>query len=150
MAEIVSTQSIAGIAMPAQEPEAPALPKLAGQLPASPGRILVRRVIRATAEHFGTTADDLASVRRTQPLTRRRQVAMYLAREMTGRSLAFIGRKLDRHHTTVLHGVRAVRGLFDAGDAETVAAVGAIMERLQARGGAARLAVPHPDGEALI
>jgi chromosomal replication initiator protein len=135
MAEIASTRSIASIATPAQKPEVPALPALAGQLPATPGRILVRRVIKATAEHFGTTPDDLVSAGRTKPLTRRRQVAMYVARKMTGRSLFFIGRKIgDRHHTTVLHGVRAVRGLLDAGDAEMVAAVGAIMERLQSDG----------------
>jgi chromosomal replication initiator protein len=139
MAEIVSTPSVAGIATPAQN------------LSATRGRILVRRVIKATAEHFGTTPDDLVSARRTRPLTRRRQVAMYVARKMTGRSLFFIGRKIgDRHHTTVLHGVRAVRGLLDAGDAEMVAAVGAIMERLQVTAGAARMAVPHPHTEALI
>ena len=139
MAEIVSTPSVAGIATPAQN------------LSATRGRILVHRVIKATAEHFGTTPDDLVSARRTRPLTRRRQVAMYVARKMTGRSLFFIGRKIgDRHHTTVLHGVRAVRGLLDAGDAEMVAAVGAIMERLQVTAGAARMAVPHPHGEALI
>jgi len=139
MAEIVSTRSIASIATPAQN------------LSATRGRILVRRVIKATAEHFGTTPDDLLSARRTRPLIRRQQVAMYVARKMTGRSLFFIGRKIgDRHHTTVLHGVRAVRGLLDAGDAEMVAAVGAIMERLQVTAGAARMAVPHPHGEALI
>ena len=123
MAESASTRSIASIGTPAQN------------LPATRGRILVRRVIKATAEHFGTTPDDLLSGRRTRLLTRRRQVAMYVARKMTGRSLFFIGRKIgDRHHTTVLHGVRAVRGLLDAGDAEMVAAVGAIMERLQSDG----------------
>ena len=123
MAEIASTRSIAGIGTPAQN------------LPATRGRILVRRVIKATAEHFGTTPDDLLSAGRTRLLTRRRQVAMYVARKMTGRSLFFIGRKIgDRHHTTVLHGVRAVRGLLDAGDAEMVAAVGAIVERLQSDG----------------
>jgi chromosomal replication initiation ATPase DnaA len=120
MAQIVSTRSIASIGTPAQN------------LPTMRGRILVRRVIKATAEHFGTTPDDLLSARRTRLLIRRRQVAMYVARKMTGRSLFFIGRKIgNRHHTTVLHGVRAVRGLLDAGDAEMVTAVGAIMERLQ-------------------
>ena len=121
MEEIVSTPSVAGT--PAQN------------LPVTRGRILVRRVIKATAEHFGTTPDDLLSAGQTRPLTRRRQVAMYVARKMTGRSLFFIGRKIgDRHHTTVRHCVRAVRGLLDAGDAEMVAAVGAIMGRLQSDG----------------
>jgi chromosomal replication initiation ATPase DnaA len=137
MAEIASTRSLASIATPAHN------------RPATRGRILVRRVIKATAEHFGTTPDDLLSARRTRLLIRRQQVAMYVARKMTGRSLFFIGRKIgDRHHTTVLHGVRAVRGLLDAGDAEMVATVGAIMERLRTDG--RWRAVSRPDGEALI
>jgi chromosomal replication initiation ATPase DnaA len=107
-------------------------PALAGQLPVRPGRILVRRAIKATAEHFGTSADALVSARRTRPLVRWRQVAMYVAREMTGRSLPFIGKKIGgRDHTTILHGVRVVKGLILAGDAETIAAVQQITERLQ-------------------
>ena len=69
---------------------------------------------------------------------------MYVAREMTGRSFFFIGRKIKRHHTTVLYGVRVVQGLLDAGDAEIVAAVEAIMERLRVTAGASS------DREALI
>jgi chromosomal replication initiation ATPase DnaA len=112
--------------------QAPAFPALAGQLPVMPGRILVRRAIKATAEHFGTSPDVLVSARRTRPLVRWRQVAMYVAREMTGRSLPFIGKKIGgRDHTTILHGVRVVKGLIVAGDAERIAAVDQIIERLQ-------------------
>jgi chromosomal replication initiation ATPase DnaA len=93
MAEIASPR-IASIGTPAPKPEAPALPALARQLPATPGRILVRRAIKATAEHLGTTQDALVSARQTQPLTRRRQVAMYVAHKMTGCSLVFIGGKI--------------------------------------------------------
>jgi chromosomal replication initiation ATPase DnaA len=129
MAAIVSTQPIVGIGTSAQKPEAPALLPLDGRLP---GRIFVRGVIRVTADHFGTTVPELLSRRRWQPLCRRRQVAMYVAREMTGRSFPFIGSKIGaRHHTTILHGVRTVKGLLAAGDAEMVAAVEAIMERLR-------------------
>jgi chromosomal replication initiator protein len=107
---------------------------LARSQPDPPGRILVRRAIKATAEHFGTTPDVLLSPRRTQPLCRRRQVAMYVARVMTGRSLPFIGRKIgDRHHTTILYGVRVIKGLLDAGDPEIGAAVEAIMKQLRAK-----------------
>jgi chromosomal replication initiator protein len=57
---------------------------------------------------------------------------MYVAREMTGRSLPFIGKKIGgRDHTTILHGVRVVKGLIVAGDAERIAAVDQIIERLQ-------------------
>jgi chromosomal replication initiator protein len=95
-------------------------------------------VIKATADHFGTTVPELLSHSRWQPLSRRRQVAMYVARKMTGRSLEFIGHKIgDRHHTTILHGVRAVKSRLDAGDAEMRAAVEAIMERLRVMRGRA-------------
>jgi chromosomal replication initiator protein len=79
----------------------------------------------------------MLSKRRTQPLCRRRQIAMHVAREMTGRSLPIIGREMGgRDHTTILHGVRTVEDLLDAGDAGTVAAVEAIKELLQGTGGA--------------
>jgi chromosomal replication initiator protein len=96
-----------------------------------PGRISVRRVLEATASHFGTTVDALTSPSRTQPLTRRRQVAMFAARRVTGRSLPFIARHIGRKdHSTILHGVRTVQARLDAGDRETVAAVDQIVEQL--------------------
>jgi chromosomal replication initiator protein len=100
------------------------------------GRITIRRVLEVTADHFGTPLRDLVSHCRTQPLVRRRQVAMYVARETTGRGTPFIGRHMGRDHTTILHGVRVVKGLIEAGDAETIAAVNQIIERLQVTGGA--------------
>jgi hypothetical protein len=133
MAEIASTRSIASVGTPAQKPPAPALPALARQLPAMPGRILLRRAIKA-AEHFGTTPDALVSARRTQPLTRRRRLAMYVAHKMTGRSLVFIGRQIG-------DGVPAVEGRLAAGGAEMMAAVGTIMARLQVTAGAALAAM---------
>jgi hypothetical protein len=118
--------------MPAHTPEAPAVPALAAQ-PAAPGPITVSRVIKATAEYFRVTAPELVSDSRTQPLTRRRQIAMHVAHKVTGRSLPFIGSRFGgRDHTTILNGVRAVQRLLDSGDRETVVAVGAIKKRLQA------------------
>jgi hypothetical protein len=109
----------------------------AEQPPPAPGRITVRRVLKVTADHFGTTPDDLVSRRRTQPLARWRHIAMYVAHRTTGRSLLFIASKIgDRDHTTVLHGVRVVKGLLKAGDGDTIAAVNQIIERLQIAGGA--------------
>jgi hypothetical protein len=109
----------------------------AEQPPAVLGRITVRRVLEVTADHFRTPLRDLTSRSRTQPLVRRRQIAMYVARETTGRSTLFIGRHMGgRDHTTVLHGVRVVKGLIEAGDTETIAAVDQIIERLQVTGGA--------------
>lgn len=67
---------------------------------ASPGRITVRRVLELTAGHFGTTVDALLSERRTQSLSRPRQIAMFVARKVTGRSLPFIGRRMGVAATT--------------------------------------------------
>ncbi len=68
---------------------------------------------------------------RTRSLARHRQIAMFVARRMTGRSLPFIGRRTgDRDHTTILHGMRAVQSLIDTSDAGTIAALVQIIERL--------------------
>jgi chromosomal replication initiator protein len=100
--------------------------------PASPCRITVRGVLEVTAGHFDTTVDALLSERRTQSLSRRRQIAMFVARKVTGRSLPFIGHRMgDRDHTTILHGWRAVQSLIDSGDTGTIAAIVQIMERLR-------------------
>jgi chromosomal replication initiator protein len=83
-----------------------------------------------TAELFGTTVGVVLSERRTQSLSRPRQIAMFVARKVTGRSLPFIGRRMGgRDHTAILHGWRAVRSLIDFGDAGTIAVVVPIIER---------------------
>jgi hypothetical protein len=98
---------------------------------ASSGRITVRRVLKITAAYFGITAADLLSDRRTKPLCRRRQIAMHVARRLTGSSLPSIGMQMGgRDHTTILHGVRTVEILLDNRDEETVIAVNAIVKRL--------------------
>jgi chromosomal replication initiation ATPase DnaA len=105
-------------------PSASVLPAIAEQPSTTPDPILVRRVLSATAEHYGTTPDDLVSDRRTKPLVRHRQVAMYIAYDVTGRGTPFIAYYMgNRNHTTILHGVRAVQSLLDAGDVATTAAV---------------------------
>ena len=61
----------------------------------------------AACEHFGLSADELLSPARTARVAWPRQVAMYLARELTGESLPTIGRQFGgRDHTTVLHAWR--------------------------------------------
>jgi Bacterial dnaA protein helix-turn-helix len=100
-------------------------------LPAVPGRIAVGRVIDVTAEYFEMTPAELLAADRTPPLLRQRQIAMYVACQVTGRSLRFMGGRMGgRCHTTILRGVRAVQGLLDADDTETAAAVRAIREQL--------------------
>jgi chromosomal replication initiator protein len=95
-------------------------------------------VIKMTAEHFGMTVETLLSGSRKQPFCRGRQIAMFVARQVTSRSLPFIaGRLGKKDHTTVLYGVRVVKARVEAGDGATIAAVVAIMERLQVTRGRA-------------
>ncbi len=75
----------------------------------TPARI--KPVVRAVAKYYGVSLGDIVSSRRARGLIRPRQVAMYLARELTGHSLPAIGRVLDRDHTTVLHGCRRIAAL---------------------------------------
>ncbi|MBZ0278898.1 MAG: chromosomal replication initiator protein DnaA [Anaerolineae bacterium] len=66
--------------------------------------ITLRRVLDVTARHLGLTVDDLVGPRRTQKITQGRQIAMYLAREVTYASLPQIGEVFGgRAHSTVLH-----------------------------------------------
>ena len=87
-----------------------ALEVLDGLYPASDSRPAPRSVgeIQAAAcQHFGLTTDELLSTARTARIAWPRQVAMYLARELTGESLPSIGRHFGgRDHTTVLHAWR--------------------------------------------
>jgi chromosomal replication initiation ATPase DnaA len=139
MAEMLATNPLPAqlcIEMPTAGSQAPAFPALAGRVPVAPGRIKIHRVLKVTAKHYGTTPDELVSDRRTRPLVHCRQVAMYVARKMTGRSTPVIAYYMgNRDHTTILHGVRVVKSLLDAGDVATTAAVRQITERLRMAAG---------------
>jgi chromosomal replication initiator protein len=80
---------------------------LAGLYPERPGgraRATVAEIQQRTAEAFGISVDALMSPTRTSAIAWPRQIAMYLARELTGQSLPAIGRAFGgRNHTTVLH-----------------------------------------------
>jgi chromosomal replication initiator protein len=78
----------------------------------------VREIQTAACELFGLSADELLSSSRTARITWPRQVAMYLARELTGESLPAIGRQFGgRDHTTVLHAWRRTSARISADDA---------------------------------
>jgi chromosomal replication initiator protein len=75
-------------------------------------RVTVDDIQKATAEHFGLKQADLLSERRTRSVARPRQCAMWLAKQLTTRSLPDIGRRFGgRDHTTVLHAVRRIEEL---------------------------------------
>lgn len=72
-------------------------------------RVKIEDIQRATALQFGLTKTDLLSKRRTKQIVGPRQIAMYLSKIMTVRSLPDIGRRFGgRDHTTVLHAVRKI------------------------------------------
>ena len=75
-------------------------------------RLTVDKIQRAVAEEFKITMDDMASKRRARAVARPRQVAMYLCKKMTKRSLPDIGRRFGgRDHTTVMHAVKRITEL---------------------------------------
>jgi len=81
-------------------------------------RVTVDDIQKATADHFGLKQADLISERRNRAIARPRQAAMWLAKQLTTRSLPDIGRRFGgRDHTTVLHAVRRIDELR-AGDAQ--------------------------------
>lgn len=89
---------------------------------------LLNQIRRVTASHYGISQADILSQRRTAATVLARQVAMYLCKTLTVRSLPEIGRHFgNRDHTTVLHSVRKITGLVLrnkalAGDIETIRA----------------------------
>lgn len=78
-----------------------------------PRRVKIEEIQRAVAERYGVSRGDLLSSRRTANVVRPRQVAMYLSKKLTLRSLPEIGRRFGgRDHTTVLFGVRKIETLM--------------------------------------
>ncbi len=75
-------------------------------------KVTVDQIQKAVAEHYSLTQADLISERRARAVARPRQVAMWLAKQITTRSLPDIGRRFGgRDHTTVLHAVRRIEAL---------------------------------------
>ena len=75
-------------------------------------RVRIEDIQKVVARQFNVSKNDLLSNRRTRVIVRPRQIAMYLAKIMTPRSLPEIGRRFGgRDHTTVLHAVRKIEQL---------------------------------------
>lgn len=84
-------------------------------LRANDRRITIEEIQKKVAEHFNIRVADMHSARRARQVARPRQVAMYLAKQLTSRSLPEIGKKFGgRDHTTVIHAVKKVEELRDA------------------------------------
>ena len=75
-------------------------------------RITIEEIQKKVAEHFNIRLTDMHSPRRSRSVARPRQIAMYLAKSITSRSLPEIGRKFGgRDHTTVMHAVKKIEEL---------------------------------------
>ena len=94
-------------------------------------RVSIEEIQKRVAEHYNIRLTDMSSARRARNVARPRQVAMYLAKQLTPRSLPEIGRKFgNRDHTTVMHAVSRVAELMqqDATFAEDVALLRKMLE----------------------
>ncbi len=77
-----------------------------------PKRVKIEDIQKLVASHFNVTRADILSSRRTANVVRPRQIAMYLSKVLTLRSLPEIGRRFGgRDHTTVLHAVRKIEDM---------------------------------------
>ena len=70
--------------------------------------------MRKVSEHYNLRLSDMKSARRARAVARPRQIAMYLAKTLTSKSLPEIGRQFGgRDHTTVMHAVKRIESLAD-------------------------------------
>ena len=94
-------------------------------------RVTIDDIQKLVSAHFELKPVDLVSDRRARAVARPRQIAMYLSKRLTTRSLPEIGRKFGgRDHSTVIHAVRRVEQLRDS-DREVDSAVRVLMRQLE-------------------
>tara|TARA_A100001015_G_scaffold196666_1_gene219340 strand:- start:984 stop:2375 length:1392 start_codon:yes stop_codon:yes gene_type:complete len=79
--------------------------------------ITVDKIQNVVSNYFNIALSEMLSQRRSRPLARPRQIAMFLAKKMTSRSLPEIGRRFaNRDHTTVIHAVKTITRLSEQDD----------------------------------
>lgn len=106
--------------------------RLAESVRSARPRITIEEIQRSVCAHFKLDKSDMVSKRRLRAVARPRQIAMYLAKEMTPRSYPEIGRRFGgRDHSTVIHAVRVIEGLR-VSDSEIDADIAAIRRALNA------------------
>lgn len=78
-----------------------------------PRKVRIEDIQKIVSQHYNVSRTDMLSARRTRTIVLPRQIAMYIAKNVTPRSLPEIGRRFgNRDHTTVLHAVRKIEGLL--------------------------------------
>jgi chromosomal replication initiator protein len=96
-------------------------------------RVTIDEIQKRVAEHYHMRLGDMTSARRARSVARPRQVAMYLAKQLTSRSLTEIGKKFGgRDHTTVMHAVTRVTELMES-DAQFGEAVELLKKLLESQ-----------------
>ncbi|MFN3971517.1 MAG: chromosomal replication initiator protein DnaA [Gemmobacter sp.] len=86
---------------------------LADILRASDRKVTIDEIQRKVAEHYNVRLSDMIGPKRLRSIARPRQVAMYLSKQLTTRSLPEIGRRFGgRDHTTIMHGVKKIEELM--------------------------------------
>ena len=76
-------------------------------------RLSIDEIVKAVCSTYDVTYADILSNNRTQPLATARQVAMFLARKLTGNSTPTVANEFKRNHTTVLHGTQTIQKRID-------------------------------------
>ena len=81
-------------------------------LKSSQRKVNIEEIQKKVSQHFNIKMSDMSSARRSRTIARPRQIAMYLSKNLTSRSLPEIGRRFgNRDHTTVIHAVKKVEEL---------------------------------------
>lgn len=97
---------------------------------------LIRDIVCATAEYFSVPLDEVLGYRRWGSIARIRQIAMYLAREMTVRTFNEIAYVMNnRHYSTIVHAHRKISNLL-VGNAKLARNIEAIKDKIKIRRGA--------------
>ncbi|MCF3974297.1 chromosomal replication initiator protein DnaA [Paracoccus salsus] len=95
-------------------------------------KISIDDIQRKVAEHYNIRLSDMIGPKRSRNVARPRQIAMYLSKQLTSRSLPDIGRRFGgRDHTTIMHGVRKIEEL-SAGDHGLAEDIGMLKRLLEA------------------
>ncbi len=82
-------------------------------LKSSQRKVNIEEIQKKVSQHFNVKISDMSSARRSRTIARPRQIAMYLSKNLTSRSLPEIGRRFgNRDHTTVIHAVKKVEELM--------------------------------------
>lgn len=97
------------------------------QVEQEPRPLRIQDIQRAVCQFYRMSMTELLSARRTKEVARKRQVAMYLCKTLTGKSYPEIGRRFGgRDHSTIIHGTHLIDGLLAKHDAEIAAQIAGI------------------------